>query len=116
VIGGKVVIKGRTNKTDVTPEELADKAVKMGVERLIVTDVERNGMMSGPNVELSKNIGLRTGVKITLSGGVRDKDDLFKIKDEMDAGIDSVIVGRALYENKFPCQRLWRVAEHGIFT
>ncbi len=116
VVNGKVVIKGRTSKTNITPEELADRAVKMGVERLIVTDVERNGMMSGPNVELSKNIGLRTGVKITLSGGVRDKDDLFKVKDEMDSGIDSVIVGRALYENKFPCQRLWRVAENGIFT
>jgi len=32
------------------------------------------------------------------------------------AGVDSVIVGRALYENRFPCQKLWRVAESGIFN
>lgn len=116
VVNNKVIIRGRKKGTDLSPEELADRVVKLGAERLVVTDVERNGMMSGPNVELSKNIALRTGVKVTLSGGVRDKDDLFKIKDVMDSGVDSVIVGRALYENKFPCQRLWRVAEHGIFT
>jgi phosphoribosylformimino-5-aminoimidazole carboxamide ribotide isomerase len=38
------------------------------------------------------------------------------IQNLMPLGVDSAIVGRALYENKFPCQRLWRVAESGIFN
>jgi phosphoribosylformimino-5-aminoimidazole carboxamide ribonucleotide (ProFAR) isomerase len=73
-------------------------------------------MLSGPNIEMARTIAEITKCKVTLSGGVRNKDDLMEISKYVDEGIDSVIVGRALYENKFPCQRLWRVAESGIFN
>jgi phosphoribosylformimino-5-aminoimidazole carboxamide ribotide isomerase len=72
--------------------------------------------MTGPNLELSKEIAKATGQKVTVSGGVRNKDELMDIQALMPIGIDSVIVGRALYENLFPCQKLWRVAESGIFN
>ncbi|MGA8264926.1 MAG: HisA/HisF-related TIM barrel protein, partial [Ignavibacteriaceae bacterium] len=74
-----------------------------------------NGMMNGPNIEMSKRVAEITGAKITHSGGVRNKDELMDLQSLMPIGIDSVIVGRALYENRFPCQKLWRVAESGIF-
>lgn len=112
----EVIIKGRRIKTGYTPEDFARKVNDMGVERFIVTDVSRNGMMTGPNIDLSCHIAEITQKKVTHSGGVKDKDDLMKIQEYMPHGIDSVIVGRALYENNFPCQRLWRVAESGIFT
>jgi phosphoribosylformimino-5-aminoimidazole carboxamide ribotide isomerase len=115
-VDNEVVIKGRRVKTEVAPLDFAKKLNEYGVERFIVTDVKRNGMLLGPNIELSESIAEATGKKVTLSGGVRDKDDLMKIQDHIACGIDSVIVGRALYENNFPCQRLWRVAEFGIFT
>lgn len=115
-VDNEVVIRGRKVKTHVTPEDFAHKLNEYGVERFIVTDVKRNGMLLGPDIELSKSIAESTGKKVTLSGGVRDKDDLMKIQDYVGSGVDSVIVGRALYENNFPCQRLWRVAEFGIFT
>lgn len=88
----------------------------MGVERFIVTDVEKNGIMAGPNLELSRTIAEVTHQKVTVSGGVRNKDELMDIQQLMPMGIDSVIVGRALYENRFPCQKLWRVAEAGLFN
>lgn len=112
----KVIIKGRKVRTDINPVDLAQELNQWGVERFIVTDVKRNGMLLGPNVELSKSIAAVTKKKVTHSGGVKDKDDLMKIQEFVDWGIDSTIVGRALYENNFPCQRLWRVAEFGIFT
>lgn len=115
-VDNEVVIRGRKVKTNISPLDFAAKLNEYGVERFIVTDVKRNGMMLGPNIELSKSIADLTHKKVTLSGGVRDKDDLMKIQDFVPGGIDSVIVGRALYENNFPCQRLWRVAEFGIFT
>lgn len=115
-VDNEVVIRGRKVRTHTTPLEFAKKLSQYGVERLIVTDVKRNGMLLGPNVDLSKAIAEETGRKVTLSGGVRDKDDLMNIQDYVPSGIDSAIVGRALYENNFPCQRLWRVAEFGIFT
>ncbi|HPN38518.1 MAG TPA: HisA/HisF-related TIM barrel protein, partial [Melioribacteraceae bacterium] len=57
----------------------------------------------------------RTKLKITHSGGISGYKDLMEVQKLNSFGIDSVIIGRALYENKFPCQKIWRVAESGIF-
>jgi len=116
VIDNEIVIKGRRIKTGILPVAFALKLREIGVERFIITDVKRNGMMLGPNIELSRSIAEATQAKVTLSGGIRNKDELMDVQRYMDVGIDSVIVGRALYENRFPCQKLWRVAELGIFN
>lgn len=116
VIENEVVIRGRKIKTGLLPISLAIKLKEIGVERFIVTDVQRNGMMTGPNIALSLSIAERTKCKVTHSGGVRNKDELFDISNLSPSGIDSIIIGRALYENRFPCQKLWRVAEAGIFN
>lgn len=112
----EVIIRGRKIKTGISPVKLAQEMTQWGVERFIVTDVKTNGMMVGPNINLSREIAELTKVKVTLSGGVKNKDNLMEIQQFVDCGIDSVIVGRALYENNFPCQKLWRVAESGIFS
>ncbi|RMD50518.1 MAG: 1-(5-phosphoribosyl)-5-[(5-phosphoribosylamino)methylideneamino] imidazole-4-carboxamide isomerase [Ignavibacteria bacterium] len=116
VIDNEVVIHGRKERTGLNPVEYSKRLIDLGAERLIVTDVNRNGMLSGPNVELSRMIAEATGVKVTHSGGVSCYADLHCIDENCDAGIDSVIIGRALYENKFPCQSLWRLAESGLFN
>ncbi|HKI77296.1 MAG TPA: 1-(5-phosphoribosyl)-5-[(5-phosphoribosylamino)methylideneamino] imidazole-4-carboxamide isomerase [Ignavibacteriaceae bacterium] len=115
IIDEEIVIRGRRYKTGINYIDFAKEMKSLGVERFIVTDVERNGMMNGPNLELTKIVAEITNSKITHSGGVRNKDELMDIQDLMPIGIDSVIIGRALYENRFPCQKLWRVAESGIF-
>ena len=116
ILDNEIVIRGRRIKTGIDYLKFAKKMTAMGVERFIVTDVEKNGIMAGPNLELSKTIASETGQKVTVSGGVRNKDELFDIQQLIPLGIDSVIVGRALYENRFPCQKLWRVAEAGLFN
>lgn len=116
VIDNEIVIKGRKIKTGILPVAFALKLREIGVERFIVTDVKRNGMMLGPNIELSRSIAEATQAKVTLSGGIRNKDELMDVQTLLPIGVDSVIVGRALYENRFPCQKLWRVAEIGIFN
>ncbi len=116
VIENEIVIKARKIKTGILPVAFALKLKDIGVERFIVTDVKRNGMMLGPNIELSRSIAEATQAKVTLSGGIRNKDELMDVQALLPFGIDSVIVGRALYENRFPCQKLWRVAELGIFN
>jgi phosphoribosylformimino-5-aminoimidazole carboxamide ribotide isomerase len=112
----EVVYRGRNIRTGMPPTKIAEDFQSLGIERLVVTDVKNNGMLYGPNIEMARTIAEITKCKVTLSGGVRNKDDLMEISKYVDEGIDSVIVGRALYENKFPCQRLWRVAESGIFN
>lgn len=116
ILENEIVIRGRRIKTGIDYLQFAKKMTAMGVGRFIVTDVEKNGIMAGPNLELSKTIASETGQKVTVSGGVRNKDELLDIQLLMPMGIDSVIVGRALYENRFPCQKLWRVAEAGLFS
>jgi len=116
VIDNEVVIKGRTEKTGVDPVEYAKRLEALGVCRVIVTDVTKNGMLTGPNIELSNRIASKTHLKVTHSGGLGGYPDLNLVQNERNEHIDSVIIGRALYENKFPCQRIWRVAELGIFS
>lgn len=115
VVNNKVIVRGRSTDTGLDPIEYAQILASYGVERIVVTDVSRNGMLAGPNIELSKNIALKTKLKITQSGGVSGYKDLAAVQTLNSVGIDSVIIGRALYENKFPCQKIWRVAESGIF-
>ena len=116
IINNELVIKGRRIKTGINYKNFVTKMSGMGIERFIVTDVLRNGVLGGPNLQLSADIATISGKKVTHSGGVRNKDELMDIQKLIPTGIDSVIVGRALYENKFPCQKLWRVAEIGIFN
>lgn len=112
----ELLIRGRSTKTGIHYRDFTMAMVDVGVNRFVVCDIERNGTMLGPNIELSKTIAEITGIKVTHSGGVRNKDELLDIQKLIPIGVDSVIVGRALYENRFPCQKLWRVAESGIFN
>jgi phosphoribosylformimino-5-aminoimidazole carboxamide ribotide isomerase len=116
VLDNEMIVRGRKIKTGLNYLDYAKKLANTGIQRFIVTDVKRNGTMSGPNLELSARIAKVTNQKVTLSGGVRNKDELMDIQALMPLGVDSVIVGRALYENRFPCQKLWRVAEAGLFN
>lgn len=116
VIDNEVVIKGRSEKTGIDPIEYAKELERLGAQRCIITDVKRNGMLVGPNIDLSKQIAENTNMKVTHSGGITDYRDLKKLNDLVSLGIDSAIVGRALYENRFPCQKIWRKAEAGIFN
>ncbi len=115
VIENEVVIHGRKERTGVSAIEFAKKLKDFGIQRFVVTDVNRNGTLKGPNIDLCIKIAEATKTKVTLSGGISGYKDLIEVQRNSDKGIDSVIVGRSLYENKFSCQKLWRVAESGIF-
>lgn len=113
IIKNSVMIYGRKETSALNPVSLGLNLKTLGVKRLIVTDVERNGLMLGPNLELLKLMAEKVGLRITASGGVSGYKDLVSLLELTHLGVDSVIIGRALYENKFPCQQLWRIAEYG---
>ncbi len=115
IIDNEIVIKGRRVKTGIHYKEFAKKMSTIGVERFIVTDVLRNGVLGGPNLTYTKDVAQLTMKKVTHSGGIRNKDELMDVQSLLSLGVDSVIIGRALYENRFPCQKMWRIAESGIF-
>jgi phosphoribosylformimino-5-aminoimidazole carboxamide ribotide isomerase len=112
----ELLVRGRGVRSGLSYVDFSKEMVDIGINRFLVCDISHNGMLEGPNIELSEHIAEITGAKVTHSGGIRNKDELIDIQKLVKQGIDSVIVGRALYENRFPCQKLWRVAESGIFN
>ena len=99
--GDRVRTRGWEEASHFTALDLARTVAKLGIERIIFTDVSRDGMLSGPNLEQTRLITSECDLKITVSGGVSSLDDLMAIRKIGDARIDSVIIGKALYEGRF---------------
>lgn len=116
ILGEELMVRGRSKKTGINFKTFTQEMVALGVNRFIVCDISRNGTHIGPNIQLSREIAELTKAKVTHAGGIRNKDELMDIQQLIPIGVDSAIVGRALYENRFPCQKLWRIAESGIFN
>jgi len=106
-----VVIDGWVNYADITPLEFATQMESVGIKRIIYQDVTRVGNLCGPNISRLIEIAENTNLKITAAGGISSYSDLKKILEIEHLGIDSVMISRALYENQFPCQRIWREIE-----
>jgi phosphoribosylformimino-5-aminoimidazole carboxamide ribotide isomerase len=107
-------IKGWTESSGMKDIELALEMKKMGIERVIYTDITRDGMMQGVGYETTKRFAELTHMKVTASGGVTNVEDLRKLTTLEPFGVDSVIIGKALYECNFPCQELWYNFEEGL--
>lgn len=107
--GGEVKVQGWEEGSGVDAVEMAVDMEARGVRRIIYTDIARDGMLSGPNLDAYREMGKRLSrCRITASGGVSDYRDLIALDQlEHTARTDSVVVGRALYENRFPCQAAW---------
>jgi phosphoribosylformimino-5-aminoimidazole carboxamide ribotide isomerase len=96
-----VLTRGWEKEGKLAALELAQKVAAMGIERIIYTDVARDGMLTGVNVEHTCAIARESGLKVTASGGISALEDIKRLKDASECGIDSVIVGKALYEGRF---------------
>ena len=82
----------------------------VGCSRYVVTDVARDGMMSGPNLDLLREVAERTEAKVTASGGISSLDDLKAIRQLAPLGVDSAILGKSLYARAFTLQEALEVA------
>jgi phosphoribosyl isomerase A len=72
-----------------------------GCARYVVTDVRRDGTLTGPNLELLRDVCARTAAPVVASGGVSSLDDLRAIAGLTDLGVEGAIVGKALYAGAF---------------
>src|SRR6266568_2255833 len=99
--GGQVVIRGWEKSEALNAIELARDIATVGIKRIIYTDVARDGMLIGPNIEETCRIARESGLKVTASGGVSSIDDIKRLTQTAECGVDSVIVGRAIYERRF---------------
>jgi len=98
---GQVTTRGWETQGTLNAVTLARQVAELGIERIVYTDVRRDGMLTGVNIDQTCLIARESGLKITASGGVSSIDDLKELSAVSDCGIDSVIVGKALYEGRF---------------
>ena len=98
---GQVMTRGWENEGNISALELAQEVAALAVERIIYTDVARDGMLTGINFEQTCMIARESGLRVTASGGVSSLEDIKLLRTVSGCGIDSVIVGKALYEGRF---------------
>jgi phosphoribosylformimino-5-aminoimidazole carboxamide ribotide isomerase len=115
VIDGLAATHGWQQTSGLTPLSVALNAKALGFKRLVYTDINRHRDFEGVNLETLRQLAEATGMRLTSAGGIRGLDDLLKVQELQKFGVDSVIMGRALYENYFSCQALWRMCEQQNF-
>jgi phosphoribosylformimino-5-aminoimidazole carboxamide ribotide isomerase len=98
---GQATTHGWETETRIEAGSLARSVVACGVQRIIYTDIARDGSLTGPNVEQTVAVARAAKVPVTASGGVSSLDDIRRLRDAGEPLLDSVIVGKALYEQKF---------------
>ncbi len=107
---GKVVTRGWEKQENIAATELAERVAGCGVSRIIYTDVSRDGMLGGVNALQTCAVARASGVPVTASGGVSSLADIERLKGACDGLIDSVVVGKALYEKRFTLPEALRCA------
>jgi phosphoribosylformimino-5-aminoimidazole carboxamide ribotide isomerase len=95
---GKVAVQGWTDSTALDAVAFGRHWKARGVVRVIFTDISRDGMMGGPNLEAIRRFAEGTGLRVTASGGVSSPEDLARLRMLERIGVDRAIIGKALYE------------------
>jgi phosphoribosylformimino-5-aminoimidazole carboxamide ribotide isomerase len=101
-------ITGWTEETEISIYSHIDYCKNLGIDKFLVTDISRDGMLSGTNKVLYKKIlNNKPGINLIASGGIKDFEDIQKLKEINPYGI---IVGKAIYENKIDLKELSKFA------
>jgi phosphoribosylformimino-5-aminoimidazole carboxamide ribotide isomerase len=102
-IDGYVAVEGWGEVSEMKATDLARAFADAGVEAIICTDVGQDGTLSGVNVEFTLDVARASGVATIASGGVKDENDIEKLKATGE--IEGVIVGKAYYEGTIDLQK-----------
>lgn len=108
--GGLVAIHGWLDTSDVRAVALARRMRGLGVERVVYTDVKRDGMLTGVNVAATVELARASGLRVIASGGVSSLDDVRALKMHEEEGIEGVIVGMALYRGEIEFAQAQKMA------
>ncbi|MDR1265507.1 MAG: bifunctional 1-(5-phosphoribosyl)-5-((5-phosphoribosylamino)methylideneamino)imidazole-4-carboxamide isomerase/phosphoribosylanthranilate isomerase PriA [Propionibacteriaceae bacterium] len=110
---GQLAARGWTTRAGQI-DQLVEPLTAAGCRRFVVTDVDSDGVLQGPNLALLRHVAALTDAKVTASGGIASLDDLRALRGLSDLGVDSAIIGTALYLGAFSLpQALAAVAEPG---
>jgi phosphoribosylformimino-5-aminoimidazole carboxamide ribotide isomerase len=98
---GRLAIKGWVETSELTIMQAIERFQQAGVAALIVTDISRDGIQAGPNIRLLAEVANISRTPLIASGGIASLDEVRALSRQFRSGIGGVIVGRALYEQRF---------------
>ncbi len=96
---GRLATEGWSKVSGLMAIEYVEKLVDLGVFEIIYTDISRDGMLGGVNVEATLSMARATNIPIVASGGIRDLEDIKRLIEVSSEGIVGAITGRAIYED-----------------
>jgi phosphoribosylformimino-5-aminoimidazole carboxamide ribotide isomerase len=108
---GQVAIAGWATLTEHRVEELARRFEHDGVAAIVYTDIGRDGMMTGPNLEATRALAERVSTPIIASGGITNLDDVRALCSLAASGVTAAITGRAIYEGTLDFAEGQRLAD-----
>ncbi|MEX0602281.1 MAG: 1-(5-phosphoribosyl)-5-[(5-phosphoribosylamino)methylideneamino] imidazole-4-carboxamide isomerase [Bacteroidota bacterium] len=109
--GGMLRIDRGEKEVPRTPLDHILAMKDLGVCRVVYSSVDPSTRLKRLAVDEVRAIATQSDLRITVQGGIQNFQDLLHLQEIEKFGVDSVIIGQALYENRFPCQRLWRINE-----
>jgi len=108
---GFVATEGWAEASSVKASVLARRFEDVGVSAIVYTDISRDGMMQGVNVEATAELASAVSIPVIASGGVTSIDDIHALGAHLDSGICGTIVGRALYEGTVDLKQAQELAD-----
>lgn len=108
---GKVAIGGWKDTTALDAVELARKMKELHVAQILFTDINKDGMMAGPNLPALKTMAEQGGVPVLASGGVSTIEDVSALKHLESSGVNGAIIGKALYTDAIKLEEAIKIAE-----
>ena len=97
---GKVAVKGWTEVSEQTAADLAQAMEPLGVAGFIFTDISRDGMLQGPNLDSIREFAQATSLPIIASGGISGIQDVVSLLSLKPEGVEGMITGKALYDKR----------------
>lgn len=110
---GQVAVQGWTERTSLSAGDVVDRFRDYGLAAVVYTDISRDGMQTGVNVEATKRLAQMTDIPVIASGGVSDIRDIERLVEIEREGVIGVIAGKALYAGTLSLKEAIAVAEGG---
>ncbi|MEW6192948.1 MAG: 1-(5-phosphoribosyl)-5-[(5-phosphoribosylamino)methylideneamino]imidazole-4-carboxamide isomerase [Bacillota bacterium] len=108
---GVVAVRGWESLSGIKAGVFGRRLRESGVERVVFTDIRRDGTLKGPNIQAVADFARETGLKVIASGGVSRVEDIRKLRKLEALGVEAVIVGKALYDGRLTLQEALAAAE-----
>lgn len=101
---GVVAVRGWESLSGIAAGVFGRRLRESGVERVVFTDIKRDGTLKGPNIQAVADFARETGLKVIASGGVSRVEDIRELRKLEALGVEAVIIGKALYDGRLTLQ------------